>query len=297
MRFSRPRYKCKKNTADAMEDAINIYKIRTEAWLKVCWESRGSIKFVTRADLGMDPRLCEWHQLPQELRNQQCFYFDEADITVKTISFADFFTSTLSQSRSMIIAGDAGAFKSTTLHAALRVHAVVVGRSYYCVVQDLDHFGALTMQGKMADSAAYAADDVNLTSRNGVALTTNEVKQLFEVQRDSSIGCRYRSAQFHGGVVKMFATQWADDVDPTMDTNSFQLRLPWMNAILNSDNDRLSRLNEDNKAIARRIVVCRIRRTNHNDKLRESLKKSSETELMSRNVNREQLMNELLGMS
>ena len=284
-------YKAKKKTATDLEDAVFIMKGRIEKFLQMIWQSRGCVKLV--GELGDDTTVKEISDLPRAILDLPCYYWNDVDNTISTITLDNFFQDSLSMNRSIILAGDAGAFKSTSLHALLRIHTVVCGCTYYTVVQDLDHFGGLTVQGKMEDAGAYAADDVNLTSRNGVAMSVNEIKQLFEVTRDSAIGCRYRSAQFIGRKLKMFAVQWQDNITHVTDIDSFQSKLPFLQDILDQNIQRFTTLSEDNKAIARRVVICRMRRDSSLDDLRAAMVTSCEQEMAARNNARAQLLAKL----
>jgi energy-coupling factor transporter ATP-binding protein EcfA2 len=275
-------FKVKNKLASSFERAIHIYKKYLDTFLSQIWSATGSVHRVTEGDLGTGAETELW-MLPQSHLKQRCSYW--CDITQTILqgpSLKDFPMSPLKRRRSAVFAGPSGKGKTTIIHALSRIHTVVSEGEFYVVMPELDSAGALTTKGLLAKAKVYAADDFNLTSRNGIPLTINEVKQLFEVARPSGYGCRYRDAAFEPRIMKLFGIQYdvakmeKDIQDDRLVTNSVIHRCPWIHWIIQGRVDLLNAADADTQAMARRVVVWHITENIVNESLTKRWKVADE---------------------
>jgi hypothetical protein len=252
----------KNKNGSKLDKALQTSRPYLNEFLSGIWAAVGSIRRVTEADLGNST---EMKHLPRSHLELRCSYWCDITQTImQGPSLEDFAKDAIWTRRSAVFAGPAGVGKTTVIHALSRKHTVSAGGDMYVVMPELDTAGALTAKGLLTKAKVYAADDFDLVSQNGIPLSENNIKHLFEVPTASGYMCRYHNSAFEPKTMKLFGINYdaarteAGTLDCHLDNNSVMNRCPWIHWIVQGKIELLNAASVNTQAQARRIVVWHI---------------------------------------
>jgi hypothetical protein len=241
---------CRLKIENPLEAAINCMRDDLGSFIEARAKADDCVKstYPLGKSIGYYP-----DNISPDMINAEVIEYDHITKKIVCSKFDDFMSTDKHLKKSMALVGDhPGAGKSQLQHSMGRTFGVMYQKESYVFAKAFDPLGVLSRAGIVSASSSIHWSDPDACSQNGVPLSLEALKSVFDVLEGGSYQCRQCVSIFGPELPRTFAING----DRQGGTWFSKANIPVLHHLAMKNEKAVNAASADERAIARRVAIC-----------------------------------------